>query len=460
MTSPNTGKARHQSAILAIILVSYLMIILDVSIVITGLPHIRDDLAFTTAELSWVQSIYTLCFGGFLLLGARAGDLLGRRRMFQIGLLVFTAASLAIAVAQSAGWMIAARAVQGLGAAILAPSTLALLTITFAEGPERQRATALYGALAGIGASIGLVLGGVLADLLSWRVGFFINLPIGIAMAVAGQRFIHETERHRGTFDLIGAVLSTAGFGLLIWGIVQIAAGADFALAAIVAGVTLIVIFALHESRTAQPIMPLRLFRHRVRLGAYLTRFLYLGAMVTFFFFTTQIMQEVMGFTALQAGLGFLPMTLVNFAVAMAGPHLKMAARGQLVLGVVLTFLGMAWLARMGADAGYVVAVALPMVLIGAGQGLCFGPMTAMAISDVPAQDAGASSGVVNVAHQIGSSFGLGVTASIAAVVEGGATDAAAVARGASAALTAGSVLLGLAIVISAALILRPTRTT
>ncbi|MBD7952999.1 MFS transporter [Stenotrophomonas sp. Sa5BUN4] len=463
-TSP-TSLLAHQTAVLGIILTSYLLIILDVSIVITGLPRIQEELQFSQAQLAWVQSVYTLFFGGFLLLGARAGDILGRRRMFQTGLAVFTIASLAVGLAPSANWMVAARAVQGVGAAILAPSSLALLAIHFPEGPQRRRATSLYGAVAGIGASIGLVMGGLLADLWSWRVGFFINVPVGIVLALAGARYIEESERHAGDFDLLGAVLSTAGFGALIWGIVNLGdvGWQDLpSRIAVVIGLALIVLFITHESRAPQPIMPLHLFRHQARSAAYLARFLLLGGMVTFFFYSTQFMQSVLGFSALEAGLGFLPMTLVNFVSALYGSKLlpKAGPTAQTLTGLMLIVAGMAWLSQVDASATYLLDVALPMVLIGAGQGLCFGPLTAAGVVGTTRQDAGAASGVVNVAHQLGSSAGLGAMAALATAAQAGGSGAAAAARGVSAALQGGTVLLGLAAAVAMILFasnLRPT---
>ncbi|OCX56620.1 MFS transporter [Thioclava sp. SK-1] len=456
---PGETAARHPGAILAIILISYLMIILDVSIVITGLPKIREELSFTTAELSWVQSIYTLTFGGFLLLGARAGDILGRRKTFQAGLVIFTLASLAIGVAQSAEILIIARGIQGFGAAILAPSTLALLSFSFAEGRERTRATAWYGSTAGIGAAFGLVLGGVLADTLSWRVGFFINLPIGLAMIFLGARFVEETVPTPGKFDLAGAIGSTLGFGALIWGVVSTAERGwsdTAALSAIGAGALIIVAFVLHEARAAQPIMPLRLFASRERVGAYGARFLYLAAMVGFFFFTTQFLQGVDGFSPLQAGLGFLPMTLVNFAVAMTVPRLTetLGNRTLMLAGLAVTAVGMIWLAQADAGAGYVTSIALPMALIGAGQGFCFGPLTASGIAGTRKEDAGAASGLVNVAHQMGMSFGLAFLVAMAALFGGPADFAASY----HAAMTTGAILLLLSLVIARALIPRPAR--
>lgn len=456
--------ARHSGSILAIILISYVMIILDASIVFTGLPKIRDELGFAPSELGWVQSIYTLTFGGFLLLGARAGDILGRRRTFQIGLAIFTAASVAIGMSQSAEWMVLARGIQGIGAAILAPSTLALLSTNFAEGRERTRATALYGSTAGIGASVGLVLGGILADTISWRAGFFINLPIGLAMGILGSRFIAETGRAPGRFDLWGAIGSTLGVGTLTYGVVLAGERGEpdqAALVSILIGLVLIAIFVWHEARIAQPIMPLRLFASRERVGAYLARLLYLGAMVGFFFFGTQVMQEMEGFSALQAGLGFLPMTLVNFAVAMSVPRLtaRIGNARLMLLGIAVTFAGMFWLSQVQAGSGYFTGIALPMMLIGAGQGFCFGPLTVSGIAGTAPADAGAAAGVVNTAHQMGMTFGLGLLTAVASFATRGLPAGPEhVARAAEAAFTAGSVLIALAFLAAFVLIPRPRR--
>jgi len=450
-----SASAPHKTAILAIILISYLMIILDVSIVITGLPKIRAALGFSATHLSWIQSAYTLAFGGCLLLAARAGDILGRRRMFLAGLAVFTVASLAVGTAQTVAWMLVARAVQGVGAAILAPSTLALLQSNFAEGPERTRAVAYYGAVAGIGASVGLVLGGVLADWLSWRVGFFINLPIGIALALGTMYYVRETERHTGKFDLTGAITSTAGMFALVFGIVH-AADAGWSnrltLVSIAASVVLLVAFVFNEARAEQPIMPLRLFSDARRAGAYAARLLFLGGMVGFFFFTTQYMQGVLGFDPFQAGLGFLPMTLVNFGTALLVPRLtgRFGNARLMGVGLALTCLGMLWLSRVGVSASYVTGVAMPMVLIGIGQGLALSPLTVAGVAGVAEEDAGAASGVVNVAHQLGLSLGLSISVVAFASASSAAVGARlALAHGVSAALTAGAAMLAAAFVIA-----------
>ncbi|WP_429236417.1 MFS transporter [Janthinobacterium lividum] len=454
-TAPDSAipAAPHKAAILAIILVSYVMIVLDTSIVLTGLPKIHQELGFTDTGLAWVQSAYTLTFGGLLLLAARAGDVFGRRRMLQLGLALFTLASLAIGLARSPAMMIAARAIQGVGAAILAPSTLALLQTTFAEGRERTRAIALYSAVAGIAASVGLVLGGVLAEWLSWRVGFFINLPIGAAMLVAARRFIAESARSGGQFDVAGAASSTFGLSALVYGLIR-SAGAGWGDAltqgALAAGVLLLAAFIAIERRAAQPVLPLRLFADAQRNAAYGARVLFLGAMIGFFFFSTQFLQVVLRYPPSLTGLAFLPMTLVNFGVALCVPRLtrRLGNARLLAMGLGLTLLGMAWLSRVDAGTAYWLGVALPMVLIGAGQGMALSPLTAAGVAGVPAQDAGAASGIVNVAHQLGSSLGL---ATLVAVVGLGAGQLAGVpllAHRVTVALGSASAMLALALLL------------
>jgi EmrB/QacA subfamily drug resistance transporter len=453
---------RSRGAVLVIILLSYLMIVLDISIVITALPQMHTALGFSATSLSWVQNAYTLAFGGLLLLGARAGDILGRRRMFVAGLALFTAASLAIGLAPSAAWLLVARVVQGVGAAVLAPSTLALLTASFPEGRERTRAVAYYGAVAGVGASLGLVLGGVLTSWISWRVGFFINVPIGIAMMLAAPRFLPETERRSGRFDLVGALSSTLGMTALVYGIVRSADAGwsdPLTVAGLGAGALLLTLFVLNEWRAEQPIMPLRLLASRERAGAYAGRLLYLGAMMGFWFFITQFLQVVYGYSPLEAGVAFLPMTVANFAVALATPRLtrRFGNPRLLATGVAVTLIGMAWLSRLSADTGYLTGVALPMVLIGIGQGAALGPFTAEGIAGVSAEDAGAASGLVNVAQQLGGSLGLGVLVAVFAAAGSATLDARdLLADRVSTALTAGAVMLALALAVVVALIVRP----
>jgi EmrB/QacA subfamily drug resistance transporter len=417
----------NRAVILAIIMLSYVMIVLDTSIVITGLPKIHTELGFTDAGLSWVSNAYTLTFGGFLLLGARAGDILGRRRMFVSGLAIFTLSSFLIGVAQTPAWLITARAIQGFGSAILAPSTLALLQTNFPAGPERSKAISYYASSAGVSASIGLVLGGVLAEWLSWRVGFFINVPVGLCLIAATWRNISETEPHVGAFDLVGAVTSTLGMSSLVFGIVNsaVTGWSDMRTTlAVLAGSALLAIFVFSESRAKQPIMPLRLFNSRERSGAYAVRMLFLGANTGFFFFSTLYMQGALGYPPAQAGLAFLPAMIVNFITALSAPRLiaRFGSRNVLLVSLLMGLIGMALLARVSVGTSYLTGLALPMLLIGLGQGGALSPLIASGMVGVSPNDAGAASGLVNAAHQLGSSLGLGLQIAMSVVGAGALT--------------------------------------
>lgn len=450
--------SRSQWGVLLVILCSYLMIVLDTSVVITALPQIRQTFAMTTTGLSWVQNAYTLAFGGLLLLGARGGDILGRRRMFMVGLGVFMFASLLVAVAQSTGVLIAARGLQGVGAAILAPSSLALLLVNF-EGQQRTRAIAWYGATAGVGSSLGLLIGGVLTQWASWRVGFLINLPIGLALIFTTLRVVGETPVRPSTFDLAGALLSTAGMTCLVYGIVSAANagwGATSTVSGLIAGAVLLTLFGFHESRTPDPILPLRLFQHRVRAGAYSARLLFLGAMMSFYFFTTQYLQEVLGFSASEAGLAFLPTTLANFAAAMAIPRLtRLVGNGALLAAAMAAgCMGMVWLSGLGPDTGY-LAVIMPLLLIGLSQGACLSPLTAAAMTDVQPADAGAASGLVNVSHQLGGTLGLSVLTVAYSYGARSSESVEAVSAGISLAFIWSALMLASALIVVLALIVR-----
>lgn len=463
--APPDRSPRHQhTAILAIIVISYFMILLDNSIIFTALPKIESAMHLSVTGLAWVQDAYTLVFGGLLLLGARAGDLLGRRRVFIAGIAIFATASLLIAVAPAGWWLIGARGLQGIGAAVVAPSSLALLTANFPEGRERSRAVALYGATAGIGASLGLVIGGALADWVSWRAGFLVNVPIGIAMIVLAPRYLRETPRTRGRFDVAGAITATSGVGVLVFGIIHSASAGwsdPVTIGALILGGLIVALLIATQRRAAEPIMPLRLFTSRTRSGSYLSRLLYVGAMIGFFYFTTQYLQEVLGFSALQAGLAFLPMTGVNFIVAMAIPRIT-ARWGQalpLSIGIAITLAGMAWLTMITPTSSFWTAVAAPMVAIGAGQGLAFAPLTSTGIADVAPADAGAGSGLVNTFHQLGMALGLGILVTASAHAGTGAASAPiALTDQVSTALTAGTILLALSLAVTLAIILPTDR--
>lgn len=458
-------KAPHTGAILAIILISYVMIVLDISVVLTGLPKIHEQLGFSEAGLAWVQSAYTLTFGGFMLLGARAGDILGRRRMFVIGLGVFVAASLAIGASQSATWMLAWRAIQGVGAAVLAPSTLALLQTHFAEGHERTRAVSYYAAAAGASATVGLVLGGVLAEWVSWRAGFYLNLPVGAGLIIAAYRYIEETPKHTGKFDLLGAITSTLGIGGLVFGFIHSAQSgwADpVTFVSLLAAVILISLFVLIERRAAQPILPLHLFCSKIRCGAYAARVLYLGAMVGFFFFTTLYLQEVKGYGPAASGLAFIPATILHVPFAIAVPRLVryFSANRLMVIGILIGIVGMGWLSLASAASPYLTSVALPMLLIGISQGLTLSPLTSAGVAGVAHQDAGAASGAVNVAHQLGNSVGLSVLVAVAGTASAGLVAQAQAVSRIHAALDTGTVMLVLALLVVAATIVRPAVVT
>ena len=449
-TEEPSGGPAHAKLILAIICISYFMVILDNSIVFTGLPQIRSTMGFSETSLSWITNAYVLVFGGLLLLGARAGDLFGHRRTFLFSLVVFSLTSLLVGAAQTQWWLIGARALQGIGAAVLAPSALSLLVRSFAEGEARNRAMAAYSAVAGLGAALGLVVGGLAADLISWRAGFFLNVPIGIVMMVLAMRFLPETTRRRGRFDVTGALLATLGSTALVLGIVNAAdAGwtAPATLIPLAAGAAMMALFVRVEQRAAQPIVPLRLFASRERSGAYITRMLYMGAMIGFFFFTAQFVQSVYHWTPLQAGLSFLPMTLVNFAFAVQVPRLldRLSRPLVLLIGVVLTLAGMVWLRRLDVHTPYLTGIALPMVLVGAGQGLALAPLTSSGVDGVAPADAGAGSGLVNTVHQIGSALSLSILTAAAAAVSAGHAAADIAARSGTA-LTGSAVLLALAL--------------
>jgi EmrB/QacA subfamily drug resistance transporter len=452
----------RRTPVLAIILASYTMIVLDISIVITALPKIHYALGFSATALSWVQNAYLLTFGGLLLLGARAGDLFGRRRVFIIGLAVFTTASVAVGTAQSEVWLIAARAIQGIGAAILAPSSLALLQTSFPDGAERTRAIAYYAAVAGVAATVGLVVGGMFAGWLTWRVGFFINAPIGLAMMLAAPRYLPETARRSGQVDIAGALCSTLGMATLVFGIVH-SADAGWTnivtIASTTAGVLLLAAFVMVERHVPQPIMPLRLFLSRERSGAYAARLLFMGAMAPFWFFTTLYLQNVAGYSPVTAGLAFLPTTLVNFAAAMTVPRLTRRFGNATLLpgALAVSLIGLAWLSRVTASTPYLTGVALPMMLIGAGQGGALAPLTAAGLAGVAPEDAGAAGGVTNVFHQLGGSLGLGILIAVFAAAGAASLHGTALlAHRISASLTAGAAMLALALVV--ALIVRPSR--
>ena len=438
---------------LAIVLGAQLMIILDMTVVNIALPSIAHGLHFSTAGLSWVLNAYTLTFGGLLLLGGRAGDILGRRRVFCAGIVLFTAASLAGGLAQSAGWLLAARAAQGVGGAIASPAVLAMITASFADGRERARALGIYTAVVMGGGSLGLVLGGVITEWVSWRWVLFVNVPIGLLVTIAAPMFLPETARQPGHFDVAGALTSTAGMVSLVYAIIHAAAdgwGSPVTLAAFAAAAVLLAGFVWRESRARQPITPLRLFADRRRAGSYLTRLLIVAGMFGMFFFLTQFVQEILGFSPLRAGISFLPMTAALFGVSRLAPRLVSRFRPWtlMVAGMLPVVAGMAWLSRLAPGTGYLAGVLGPMLLIGAGMGVVFVPLTMASLSGVRPEDSGAASSMVNVMQQVGGSLGLAVLVTAAGSAVGHAAGQAAVVHGMSRAFTLAAVLDVLALLV------------
>ena len=446
---------------MAVILSSYLLIILDVSIVITALPEIQRDLGFADAELSWVQNAYALAFGGFLLLGARAGDLLGRRRMFMLGIAIFTAASALGTVALTPEWLLFSRLMQGLGAAIATPATLALLIVTFEEGPARTRAVSWYAAAASGGGSLGLVLGGMLTTWISWRVGLAINVPLGLAVLWFAPRVLQETPRRAGHFDVLGALLSTTGMTALVYAFVSAAQrgfGATVTVATAVAAAALLAAFVAVERRADQPITPLHLFRSRRRSGALVARMFVVSGMMSVFFFLSQFFQEVRGYSALEAGAAFLPMTLVLFATTQVLP--RIVARIQettvLVIGLAIAASSLLAISNIDAMTAYLPLIAVPLVTLGIGMGLAFAPLTSVAMLGVPTAEAGAASGLVNAAHQLGGSLGLAGMVSVFAAAAGPGANG--LAAGTDAVLHVAALLLTIGLVVIATVVVPSVR--
>jgi EmrB/QacA subfamily drug resistance transporter len=409
-----TRRPDRRAIALALVLGAQLMIILDMTVVNIALPNIERGLHFSEPSLSWVLNAYTLTFGGLLLLGGRAGDILGRRRVFIAGIALFTAASLAGGLASSAPWLLAARAVQGVGGAIASPAVLALITASFSEGRERTRALSIYTAVAMGGGSLGLVLGGVITEWVSWRWVLFINVPIGILVALTAPLFLPESERQPGRFDLAGAFTSTAGMASLVYGFIQAASHGwtnRMTIAAFAAAVVLLTLFLVNESRVAQPITPLRLFADRGRAGSYVTRLLLVAGMFGMFYFLTQFVQDELGFSPLRAGISFLPMTGALFAVSRFSPRLmgRFGAKPLMVVGLIPAVVGMAWLSRISAGSDYLSGVLGPMLLLGGGMGVAFVPLTMASLAGVRPQHSGAASSMVNVTQQVGGSLGLAI---------------------------------------------------
>ncbi|MFF0449281.1 MFS transporter [Streptomyces sp. NPDC004609] len=418
LTTPSKpGAARRQGrpgVALAVIAALQLMVVLDTTIVNIALPHIQGALEFTTTQLSWVVNAYTLTFGGLLLLGGRAGDILGRRRVFIFGVLLFTFASLLCGIAQEPWQMLAARALQGVGGAIASPTALALITTTFREGPERNRAFGIFAAVSASGAAIGLLAGGMLTEWLDWRWVFYVNLPIGILIAVLAPMFINESERNSGRFDIVGALTSTVGMAALVYGFIRAAEDSwsdGLALAAFGVAVVLLTAFVLVERRAREPITPLRMFADRNRSGTYLIMMSLAAAMFGMFFFIVLFVQNVLGYSPISSGLAFLPVTAMIVTAAGLSSMLLpvLGPKPFLASGAVLTGVGMAWLTNLRPDSSYLSGVLGPMLFFGFGMGLVFVTATLTAVSGVAQHESGAASSLLNATQMVGGSLGLSI---------------------------------------------------
>lgn len=459
------GTERSLGLALLVIAAAQLMLVLDGTIVNVALPSIRQSLHMAESDLNWVITAYALAFGGLLLVGGRAGDLFGRRRVFRLGLVVFTLASLLGGLATSGTVLVAARALQGVGAAISAPTALSLLATTFPAGPARNKALGVYGAMGGLGSVIGLLLGGALTEYLSWRWVLFVNVPIAVAV-LAGTTVLVEGGREHGRVDLPGAVTATLGLGSLVYAINR--AGQDgwtdgLVVAFLAAAAVLLAAFLLVQRHAAAPMLPSRVLRDRGRAGANLVFFLTGAGMMAAFYFLTLYMQVVKGYTPMQSGLTYLPFALgIGLTAGGIGPRLlaRVSERAVIVTGLLLAAVGMAWLSLLTPGTNP-AAVLLPAQLVtGMGLGLTFVTVTIVGVRGVAPQDTGIASGLLNTGQQVGGALGLAALASVASAVTrneaAGTALPAALTEGYTTGLLAGGALYLVALAV-AALVIRDT---
>ena len=436
------GEASSRSLALALLATTQFVLILDIAIVTVALPSIGTDLDFATADLSWVINAYALLFGGFLLLGGRMSDLVGRRRMFIAGLVLFTAASLAGALAQSALWLVIARGVQGLGAALVSPAALALVMNLFPEGAERNKALGIWGAVAGSGGAAGAILGGVLTDVFSWQAVLYVNVPVGIAAVLLAPRLLPEGRDDVGirSFDLAGALSVTAGLTLLIYAVVDAESAGWGSTQTVVLGavaLALIAGFVAIEARAKRPLLPLRTFGNKVLRSANIGMVLTTAALFPMWFLLTLYTQQVLGYSPLEAGLAQLP--IAALIVVAAGPTQQLVTRiGPRVpfaSGLVLVAAGLAWFSQVSAGGSFVADILGPSVLAGVGASLAFISGTIAATTGADDSEAGLASGLINTSQQVGGAIG---TAAIAAIATGITNDAVGTGTALPAALTEG----------------------
>jgi EmrB/QacA subfamily drug resistance transporter len=407
--------------VLCLVCISQFMVILDATIVNVALPSIQTDLKLAENDLQWIVNAYTLIFGGFLLLGGRAGDLIGRKRVFLAGVVVFTVASFLNGIAESSTWLILARGLQGLGAALVAPAALSILTTTFAEGEARTKALGVWAAIATGGAAVGLLLGGILVEYLSWPWIFFVNVPVGIAAFVASVIYVPESRaaaEHR-IFDLPGAVTVTAGLVALVYGIVNVQKAGWTSTSTIGFGAVALILltaFLLIEQRQRAPLVRLGIFRIHTLRTANVSMLLVASGLFAMFFFTTLYIQRVLGFSPLQAGLAFLPVTAgIGIGAGLSQPAVKrIGIRTTSIIGMSIATMGMLLLLTSDADGTYLADVLLGLAPISVGMGLTFVPVTLLATSGLDHEDAGLASGLFNTSQQVGGALGLAILSTLA----------------------------------------------
>jgi EmrB/QacA subfamily drug resistance transporter len=424
------------------------MVVLDATIVNVALPHIQTALGFSGSNLEWVVNAYALAFGGLLLLGGRSGDLLGRRRVFIAGIVLFSLASLLGGFATDQAWLLTARVVQGIGGAFAAPTALSLIAVTFPEGPPRNRAMGVYAAMSIAGGAVGLIAGGLLVNYATWRWVLFVNVPIGLVVALLAPRVLVESQRRRGQFDLPGAITGSLGLGALVYGLSNAATspngvshwGDTTVIVSLVAAAVLLVAFGIIEARSKQPLVPMRVLRSRDRTGSYLISLCIGTALFGMFFFLTLFVQDVWGYSALKTGVAYLPMVAMIMVGAGVSSQLvsRVGARPLMLTGSVMATGGMFWLSRINEHSQYVSGLLGPMMLTAAGMGLIFVPLSLVALSKVGDGDAGVASSLLNVGQQVGGSIGLAILGTVAwSAVANNLRASAAAAKTAAAHLTA-----------------------
>ena len=410
---PMTDHSQRKWWALALLATAQFVVVLDASVVNVAMPSIAADLGLSQEGLAWLVNAYVLAFGGFLLLGGRMADLLGRRRVFMGGFLLFAVASFAGGLAESGTTLIAARALQGLGAAILSPAALSLVTTTFAEGAERNTALGVWGAVAAGGGAVGSILGGVITQTVGWEWVLWINTPIGIAAAALAPALLQESRSTDGgrDFDALGAITVTAGLATFVYAVLD---GFDPVLAGVAAA--LLAAFAMIERRAANPLVPFAIFRSPSVTGATVTGLLMGGALIGLFFFATLYLQQVLGYGPLTAGVAFLPLALTIGASAGIASQLstKLGPKPVLVAGLAVQAAGLYWFSHVSAGGSYVGDVLFPSIVVALGMGLAFVPLTIAAMTGVREADSGLASGVMATAQQIGQAVGLAVLAGVA----------------------------------------------